>query len=150
MPVTTALVAAHVTCTTLGYGGLISANLWLALVARSREQAVMASALRATEIVVRIFGPLLGVGILFGAATMGAMRVPASSSWLVATYVVIVLALAVQVTIAIPWYRRTSRSLTSASPAAVAVDVRVPAFVAAAFAFSLALVVTLMVAKPSA
>ena len=142
---TSALVAAHVICTTLGYGALIVANVWLALNPRTAERAVLEAQARSALTVSRIFGPLLGIGVLLGIAALAVTKLPAFSPWLVTTYALIVLALLIQGVVAIPWHIRAQRALAAGS---IVDRPRTPALVAAAFTLIFALIITMMVAKP--
>ena len=142
---TAALLAAHVVCVTLGYSGLIISNVLLAITARTRDTAAFGTTVRSSLMISRTFGPLLGVGVLMGFAVMGVMGIPASSAWLIATYVLIVLALALQGAVATPWHIRALRT-TPENVGTVALDARTPALVATGFVIAFVLIVTLMVA----
>jgi hypothetical protein len=67
---------------------------------------------------VRAFGPLLGIGVLVGFGLAVMLHVPLGSTWLVVTYVFIVVALGIQGGVMIPWQVRAGRNLaTGALPA---------------------------------
>ena len=143
-----ALVAAHVIFTTLGYSALIVANVSVALRARESQRPAWTDALRTAITISRIFGPLLGIGILLGIAAVFATHLPAFSPWLVATYALIVLALVLQAAVALPWYGRSLRAATPGATQEIAPDRRAPAVFAGAFATAFAIIVALMVMKP--
>ena len=143
-----ALVAAHVIFTTLGYSALVVANVSVALSAREREPQSWTDALRTAVRISRIFGPLLGIGILLGIAALFATHLPAFSPWLVATYALIVMALVLQAAVALPWYGRSLQAATPGAPRDIAPDRRAPAVFAIAFAAAFAIIVALMVMKP--
>jgi hypothetical protein len=145
---TGALIAAHVICTTLGYAGLICANLWLVVMLRLREPALSGPAVRSSLQMNRIFGPLLGAGILLGIAVMIVMHVPASSLWLASSFAVIVLALALQAAVAIPWHIRSLRAISSGADPSTMLSERTPSLISAAFVVAFALIVLLMVMRP--
>jgi hypothetical protein len=136
------LVAAHIICTTLGYGALIISNVGLAVAARSRDPVALRTGLQTALAIERIFGPVLGVGVLLGIATLFVMRVPAFSPWLIASYALMVLALVLQ-GIAIPSHIRGLRDPLS-------VTSLTSTLVAAGFASSFILIVALMVTRPTA
>lgn len=61
----------------------------------------------------RVFGPVLGAGVLAGFALALLTGMPLNALWLVATYALIVLALAVQAAIMVPWQLRFERTRNS-------------------------------------
>ena len=140
------LVAAHILCTTLGLGGLVATNVWLAQMVRSTEVSVVGAALRASLTMNRIFGPLVGMGILLGGGLIAVTHVAALSSWLLVAYILIVIGFGLQGVYAIPWQIRGSRLVEEGAIATL--DRRTPAIVAIAFAVNLALLIVLMVAQP--
>lgn len=75
------LLALHVICITLGYGGIIIALSGLISTDAARR-------------IQRVFGPLLGIGLLLGFAVVGAMGLPFTAKWLIASYAIVILALA--------------------------------------------------------
>ena len=75
-----ALLAAHIICVTLGYSVLIVVASGVAPDAAAR--------------LMRISGPLLGVGLLLGFIVVWAMGLPFTAKWLIASYVLVILAMA--------------------------------------------------------
>jgi len=139
------LLALHVCCTTLGLGGLVSANFPMALAAGHADPLLLARMAGSALIANRIFGGVLGAGILLGLATMGAAHVPPTAPWLVSSYALIVLGIAFQATVAIPWQRRVVDSAqTVAHPA------RTARLIAGAFLLEFIALVCVMVVKPYA
>jgi len=61
----------------------------------------------------RVFGPLLGLGVLAGFVVAIIMGVPLTAGWLVATYALIVLALVGQGAMMVPWQRRAEAALAA-------------------------------------
>jgi hypothetical protein len=139
------LLALHVCCTTLGLGGLVCASVLLALTADGADARSLMRMAALTLLANRIFGGLVGVGVLFGLATMEAAHVPANATWLILTYAVIVLGIAFQALVAIPWQLRIVRAAET-----VAAPVRTARLIAAAFALQFVLIVFIMVVKPYA
>jgi Predicted integral membrane protein (DUF2269) len=144
------LIAAHIICTTLGYGGLIAANVALAFVARRGEPHSTAAAVGAVLGIERLFGPLLGVGVLLGMAILAALHLPGSAPWLIVTYVVIVAGIVLQGAVAVPFHLRYLRAAESGAVLAGENAARTAAWIAVAFAAMFVLLVTLMVARPLA
>lgn len=139
------LLALHVCCTTLGLGGLVSANLPPALAAGHADALLLKRLARSALITNRIFGGVLGAGILLGLATMGAAHVPPTAPWLVLSYALIVIGIAFQATFAIPWQQRVVHSAeTVAHPA------RTARLIAVAFLLEFVALVCVMVVKPYA
>jgi hypothetical protein len=139
------LLALHVCCTTLGLGGLACASVLLALTADGADAQSLARMARLSLLANRIFGGLVGVGVLFGLATMGAAHVPANSTWLILTYAIVVLGIAFQAAVAIPWQLRLVRAAEM-----VAAPARTARLIAAAFVLQFVLLVFVMVVKPHA
>ena len=149
MPAPSALlIAAHVICTTLGYGGLIVGNVALAFVARRGETQSTAAAFGAVVGIERLFGPLLAVGVLLGLATLAALHMPGSAPWLIATYVVIVAGIVLQGAVAVPFHLRYLRAAQSGAVLAGERAARTATWIAVAFAAMFVLLVTLMIARP--
>jgi hypothetical protein len=144
------LIAAHVICTTLGYSGLIVGNVALAVVARRGETQSTAVAFQAVVAIERLFGPLLGIGVLLGMGTVAALHLPGSAPWLIVSYVLIVIGLALQGAVAIPFHLRYLRASESGAVLAHDNAARTATWIASAFAAMFVLLVTLMVARPYA
>jgi hypothetical protein len=136
---TAALFVAHIICTTLGFGGLIAANVGLALAARGTVQV---QRVREAVTAIRIFGPLLGIGVLLGFGMQTTLHVPANAPWLLATYAAIVIGLALQAYGSVRYMR------ASADPAGVAHLGATPATLAAGLTLLFIALVTLMVGRP--
>ena len=102
------LTVAHVVLTTTGYAGLIVGNLWLLLLAARQQPEMQIASIHAWRRSAQIFGPLLGVGALIGFGLAAVTHQPLLSSWLVATYVLIILALGTQAAIMVPWQLRSN------------------------------------------
>src|ERR1700736_95685 len=134
------LLALHVCCTTLGLGGLVCANVLLALVAGGADAPALARMVRVTLLANRIFGGLLGAGVLLGLATVGAEHVRVNSTWLVITYALVVLGIAFQAAVAIPWQLRIVRA-----PQTVIAPARTARLIAGAFLLQFVLLVFVMV-----
>jgi hypothetical protein len=107
------LVATHAILTTSGYVGLIAINAWLATLCRNADAAVVLAGVNAWRRLVRVFGPLLGLGVLAGFAIAIMMGMPLTAAWLVATYVLIVVALGAQAALMVPWQARTQATVAS-------------------------------------
>jgi hypothetical protein len=144
------LVSAHVICTTLGYGGLIVGNVALAVVARRGETQSTAIAFQVVLAIERLFGPLLGIGVLLGIATLAALHLPGSAPWLILSYVLILIGLALQGAVAVPFHLRHVRASESGAALAGENAARTATWIAIAFAAMFVLLVTLMVARPYA
>jgi hypothetical protein len=136
------LLAAHVFCTTLGYAGLACINIWLAGVSRTGDASAIAIAARSSLQVERIVGPILGAGIVLGFAVAAIAHIPLTMGWLIAAYVLIALGGATQALLAVPWHVQAANGSTT-------LDKRRPAIAAWAFAATMALLVLVMVTRPS-
>jgi hypothetical protein len=108
-----ALLVAHVLLTTAGYMGLIAANAYLLFSGGIRDAQDMREALAIWRRSVRAFGPLLGVGVLVGFGLAVMLHVPLGSTWLVVTYVFIVVAMGIQGGVMVPWQIRAGRNLAT-------------------------------------
>lgn len=139
------LLALHICCATLGLGGLVCSNVLLALTLEGADAESLRRTARLSLLGNRIFGPLVGVGVLLGLATMGVAHVPANATWLVLTYAIIVLGIGFQAVVAIPWHVRILRSAET-----VAAPARTARLIATAFALQFVLLVFVMVVKPNA
>ena len=107
----TILLFAHVLLTTVGYGGLIALNAFALFLSQSREPQIMRAGLTAWRKSTRIFGPLLALGVAAGIYLAAASGVPLTSIWLIATYVLVTLAIGVQAAVMIPWQLRSNSVL---------------------------------------
>lgn len=143
------LTAAHVFCATFGYAGLIYVNLWLAQVAKGGDTQAIVAAAQSAMRVTRVAGPILGLGVLLGFVLAPAAGFPLSQPWLIATYVLMLIGIAIQALLAVPWLMQAIRSQQLAASEAVQLDTRRPALIAWAFAIDFALIVLMMAAKPS-
>lgn len=101
-----ALIATHAVLTTAGYAGLIVTNAWLLMLCRDADGSVIVAAVNTWRRMVRIFGPLLGVGMLAGFALALLMGMPLSAAWLIATYVLVLVAFGAQGALMVPWQLR--------------------------------------------
>jgi hypothetical protein len=106
------LTIAHVLCTTIGYVGLIAANVWLLLFLRRQHPEMVIGAIGVWRRSAQFFGLLLGVGVLLGFGLAAIVRAPLASPWLLATYALVVLALGTQAAIMVPWQLRANAILT--------------------------------------
>lgn len=107
----TALLFAHVLLTTAGYVGLIAVNAYALFLSQSRDVQIVRTGLTAWRKSTRIFGPLLALGLLVGFSLAASSHVSLSSVWLIATYVLVAIAMAIQAAVMIPWQLRSSRTL---------------------------------------
>ena len=137
------LLAAHICCTTLGLGGLVSANALLVPAAAAGGDPFRRT-VGYSLVLGHIFGPLLGIGILLGFALMAGAGFAPMSRWLVIAYALILAGIALQAAVAIPWQRRA----LAADSVGAAVDRRTPLSVAVAFALDFVAIVFVMVLKP--
>jgi hypothetical protein len=137
-------VSAHVILTTLGYAGLIAGNAWLAALCRNADGAVVLAGVKVWRRLVRVFGPLLGLGVLAGFALALKMGTPLAAGWLVITYALIVVALGAQAALMVPWQVRAEAAIASGAP------LTARPIVATVWIFSLAYVgiLTLMLWRP--
>ena len=143
------LTAAHIFCATFGYAGLIYVNLWLAQVAKGGDTQAIVAAAQSAMRVTRLSGPILGLGILLGFALAPAAGFPLSQPWLIATYLLMLIGIAIQALVAVPWLIQTIRfAQLAASEGAAQLDTRRPALIAWAFAIDFALIVLMMASKP--
>ena len=139
-----ALIAAHVTFTTAGYVGLIATNFIVLILCRSSEPAVVLQAVRAWRGSARVFGPLLGIGVLLGLWLAGLTHVGLLSLWLVITYALIVLALGAQAALMIPWQSRAQ----NAAAAGKSISTRPIVVVLAVFTIAYLSIILLMLLQP--
>lgn len=140
-----ALLLAHILFATAGYVGLIAASVYLLFVTSGHDANSIAVALIAWRRSAQIFGPLLGLGVLLGFALAAMLHYSLGTTWLVITYVLIVVALGVQSGIMVPWQIRANRIL-----AAGAIPPLMPArIVVALLAVVYTAIIGLMVARPT-
>lgn len=121
------LTIIHVLLTMAGYAGLITINVWLLLLCRTGEAALIAKGAQTWRTTTRIFGPMLGLGVLLGFATALLLGIPLLSPWLIATYALIVAVLGGQAAFMVPFNLRTERiqagEAVSTRPIALAITV---------------------------
>lgn len=141
-----ALIVTHAILTTFGYVGLIATNACLLLFFRNGDAGGLATSIRTWRRAARIFGPTLGLGVLAGFGLAIAMGVPLGAAWLVATYALIAIVLAVQASVMVPWQVRANTAiargevaLVSARPVALVLSLGCIAYVA---------ILTLMLLRP--
>lgn len=120
------LTIIHVLLTMAGYAGLITINVWLLLLCRMGEAALIAKGAQTWRTTTRIFGPMLGLGVLLGFANAGVMGIPLLSPWLLSTYALIVVVLGGQAALMVPFNIRTERvqagEAVSTRPIALAIS----------------------------
>jgi hypothetical protein len=107
------LIVGHVALTTAGYMGLIAASAWLLALSRSEDPKVVVSGIRAWRSIMRVFGPLLGIGMLVGFGLAFVTGIPLLAPWLVAAYALIVVGMVTQGAIMIPWQMRAEGTLAA-------------------------------------
>jgi hypothetical protein len=139
-----ALIATHVILATSGYAGLIVTNAWLLMLCRNADGSVIVAAVNGWRRMVRIFGPLLGVGMLAGFALALLMGMPLSAAWLIATYVLVLIALGAQAALMVPWQRRAQALIVRGA----ALSTRPIAATLALFCVAYAGILSLMVLRP--
>jgi hypothetical protein len=110
------LIVGHVALTTAGYMGLIAASAWLLALSRSEDPRVVLSSIRSWRGTMRVFGPLLGIGMLVGFGLAFVMRIPLLAPWLIAAYALIVIGMVTQGAIMIPWQARAEGTLAAGEP----------------------------------
>ena len=103
------LTIVHVLLTMGGYAGLIAINVWLLLLCRTGDATLIAKGVQIWQNTGRIFGPLLGLGVLVGFATAGSARISLLSPWLIATYALIVIVVGGQAALMVPFNLRARR-----------------------------------------
>jgi hypothetical protein len=138
------LIATHVILTTAGYVGLIAANLWLLMLSHSRDARALAAGVRSWRRSARLFGPMLGVGVLAGFALALTIHVPLGAAWLIATYVLILLAMGAQGRLMIPWQLAADAAIARGEP----VSTRTVTIVLSIFSVAYVAIVTLMLLRP--
>jgi hypothetical protein len=103
------LTIVHVLLTMGGYAGLIATNASLLILLSSADGPVIASGMRMWQRAVRIFGPMLGLGVLIGFATAVVMGISLLSTWLIATYALIIVVLAGHASLMVPFNLRAQQ-----------------------------------------
>lgn len=106
-----ALIVTHAILTTFGYVGLIATNACLLLFFRNGDAGALSTGIRTWRRAARIFGPTLGLGVLAGFGLAIAMGVPLGAAWLVATYALLVIVLAIQAIVMVPWQVRANAAI---------------------------------------
>jgi hypothetical protein len=97
----------------------------------------------------RVFGPLLGVGVVLGFVVAAASGISPLAPWLVLTYAAIAFALALQAAVGVPWHLRTLRAVRQVNVPAAVVDTRAPVLVPGGFVAAFVTIVLLMVVRPN-
>jgi hypothetical protein len=138
------LVATHAVLTTSGYVGLIAINAWLATLCRNADAAIVAAGVNAWRRLVRVFGPLAGLGVIAGFVLAVKMGQPLTAGWLVVTYALIVVALAAQGALMIPWQARAEAAVASGA----ALRTRPVVATIWVFSFTYVVILTLMLWRP--
>lgn len=138
------LLVAHVVLTTAGYAGLIATNVVVLIFCLRAQPALIPEAVSVWLGSHRVFGPMLGVGILLGLWLTGVMHLSYASRWLLVTYGLIVVAMVVQGAILIPWQRRAA----AAGAQGIVVSPRPLACILAVFAIIYIWIVSLMLVRP--
>jgi hypothetical protein len=144
MALFSALIALHVILTTAGYIGLIAANLWLLLLSSGGDGTALAAGVRSWRQSARLFGPMLGVGVLVGFALALVMRVPLGAAWLITTYALVVIAIAAQARLMIPWQLAADAAIARGER----VSTRTVTIVLSIFSVAYVGIVTLMLLRP--
>jgi hypothetical protein len=139
-----ALTVTHVILATAGFAGLIATNVWLLALCRTGEAAMVTAALRTWRGLMRLFGPLLGAGVLAGFALALAIGQSLAAAWLIATYGLILVMMAVQAAVMVPWQLNASATLARGG----AVSTRSVAIVLSTSCVAYAAIVTLMLLRP--
>jgi hypothetical protein len=131
------VLVAHVSFTTIGYVGLIAANVWLLRLCRQQHVSAVLETVSTWRATAQIFGPMLGVGALLGFWLAALLQEPLGSRWLLLTYGFIVLSLGTQAAIMIPWQVRATERVpqgvvVSRQPVAIVLSVLLAAYVSIA------------------
>jgi hypothetical protein len=140
-----ALLVAHVIFTSAGYIGLITTNLAVLVLCGRKEPALVAEGVSVWRRLVRLFGPILGIGVLLGLWLAGALHVGFTSLWLLVTYALVFVALGTQAAIMVPWQFRAQ----NAAALGTAISVRPLVTVLSAFTVVYVCIVSLMILRPS-
>jgi hypothetical protein len=139
------LVTAHAILATLGFVGLIATTVMLLLQCRQFGPDAVIRAIRTWRASARIFGPVLGLGLLVGLWLALAAHISLTSSWLLMAYALIVLAMTAQAGIMIPWQRRAQRAVE----AGALVSTRGIVTVVVVFTVAYVGLILLMLVRPS-
>ena len=107
----TFLLVAHALLSTAGYCGLIAVNVYLLLLSAGNDARTIRAGLVAWRKASRIFGPALLLGIILGFALTLALHVSFAATWLLVTYALVIVSIAIQGLIMVPWQLRSDRSL---------------------------------------
>lgn len=135
----------HVLLTTIGFVGLIATNASLAVICIGGTVETVGAAVVAWRKSSRLFGPLFAAGVLFGFAVANAMGLSLASRWIIITYILIVVAIGVQLGIMLPWQLRSNRTLPQG-----AVQSNVPVITASVLlCLSYCLIVGVMLFRPT-
>lgn len=126
-------MVAHVVFTTLGFGGLITVNAWLLALTR-QGSAAAAGGVTMWRRLVRIFGPLLALGLLAGFVLALLMGISLAAWWLVAVYALILIVMGAQGAIMVPWQIRAQAAIARGEvlptrPIAIVLSVFVIAYI---------------------
>ena len=105
------LTVTHIVLVTAGYIGFIALNAWVLVLARDKNPSIVLAGLRAWRRLVRIFGPVLGLGVLAGFADAVYAGFSLTSLWLVGAYVLIVLSACTQAALMVPWQLRAEGAI---------------------------------------
>lgn len=136
------LAAAHAMFATFGFVGLIATNLALLLFCR-QPGASVSTAIRTWRASARIFGPLLGLGLILGIWLALAAGISLSATWLLVAYALIVVAAGTQTAIMVPFQLRATNA-ASAAP----LSTRGIAGIVATFTVAYICIMLLMIARP--
>ena len=140
-----ALTATHATLATLGYAGLIATNVTLLVLYRQSSTDAIPVAIRLWRNCARIFGPMIGLGVVVGIFLATQIGISLATSWLLVAYVFIAIGMLAQAGIMIPW------QLAAASAARAGERVSTARITTAIALFTVAYlgIMLAMVARPS-
>jgi hypothetical protein len=110
------VLVSHVILTTVGYVGLIAANVWLLRLCAQRDSSAVLEAVSAWRATAQVFGPMLGMGTLLGFWLAALLHEQLLSLWLFLTYGLIIFALGTQAAIMIPWQVRARELIRQGAP----------------------------------
>jgi hypothetical protein len=103
------IIFLHVTLASLGYAGLIAANVGSVLSVRSGDVDVMKQAAGRALLIMRLSGALLLGGIILGFIVDKALLIPLLTPWLIWTYLLIVAGASVQLFFGLRWSLQMQR-----------------------------------------